>query len=445
MNQKKEYTIMIVDDRELNLQLMSDLLKISGFNVIVAEDGEMALEKLKNELPDLILLDVLMPGINGFETCRRLQSSENTKNIPVIFMTSISESQDKIRGLKLGAVDYIVKPFKEEELLARINIHIRLQEEIKERTQAEIELQKAKVELEERVKERTAKLSQYLADLQEIQIQLIKSEQMSSIGELITGIAHELNNPVSIVVGNIALAETYLQGIINHIKLYQKEFPNPGSIIEKDAEKMDIDFLIKELPQMLSSIKLASDRIRETSVSLRSFARADSMSKVPFNINDGIESNLKILQHRLKANNQRPEIKIVKNYGDLPKINCYPHALNQVLMNLLVNAIDSLEEFNYKKNRTYQEILQNSNCINITTSVIESDEVEIIIADNGLGMLAHLKDQLSEAVEDIKPSNKKNSLGFSINHLIVVDKHRGQLKCNSLPKQGTEFVIKLPI
>lgn len=436
---------MIVDDRELNLKLMSNLLKISGFNVIVAEDGEIALEKLKNELPDLILLDVRMPRINGFEICRHLQSSENTKNIPVIFMTSISESQEKIRGLKLGAVDYIVEPFKEEELLARINIHIRLQEEIKERTKAEIKLEKAKVELEERVKEKTAELSQSIADLKETQFQLIQNEQMSSIGELITGIAHELNNPVSIVVGNITLAEKYLQGIINHIKLYQKQFPCPGSIIEKDAEKMDIYFMIEELPKMLSSIKLASDRIRETSVSLRSFSRADSMSKVPFDVNDAIDSNLKILQHRFKANNQRPEIEIVKNYGDLPKINCYPHALNQVLMNLLVNAINSLEEFNYKKNRTYQEILQNPNRINIATSVIESYGVEIIIADNGVGMLAHLKDKLSQAFEGLKPSHKRNSLGLSMNHLIVVDKHRGKLECNSLPKQGTEFIIKLPI
>jgi len=445
MNHKKQHTIMIVDDRELNLKLMSNLLKISGFNVIVAEDGEIALEKLKNELPDLILLDVRMPRINGFEICRHLQSSENTKNIPVIFMTSISESQEKIRGLKLGAVDYIVEPFKEEELLARINIHIRLQEEIKERTKAEIKLEKAKVELEERVKEKTAELSQSIADLKETQFQLIQNEQMSSIGELITGIAHELNNPVSIVVGNITLAEKYLQGIINHIKLYQKQFPCPGSIIEKDAEKMDIYFMIEELPKMLSSIKLASDRIRETSVSLRSFSRADSMSKVPFDVNDAIDSNLKILQHRFKANNQRPEIEIVKNYGDLPKINCYPHALNQVLMNLLVNAINSLEEFNYKKNRTYQEILQNPNRINIATSVIESYGVEIIIADNGVGMLAHLKDKLSQAFEGLKPSHKRNSLGLSMNHLIVVDKHRGKLECNSLPKQGTEFIIKLPI
>ncbi len=445
MNQKKEYTIMIVDDQKLNLKLMSNLLKMSGFNVMVAESGEIALEQLKNGLPDLILLDVIMPGINGFETCRRLQSSENTKHIPVIFMTSISESTEKIKGLRLGAVDYITKPFKTEEILARISIHIRLQEEIKERTKAEIELQKVKVELEEKVEERTAELSQSLAKLQETQSQLIKNEKMSSIGELVAGIAHEINNPVSIVVGNLTLAETYLKKIINHIKLYQKQFPNPGSIIEKDAEKMDIDFILEELPKMLYSIKLASDRINKTSVSLRSLARADSTSKIPFDLNNAIENNLKILQHRLKANNQRPEIEIVKNYGDLPKINCYPHTLNQVFMNLLVNAIDSLEEYNYKKNRTYHEILQNPNRITITTSVIESYGVEIVIADNGMGILAHLKDKLSEAFESSKSSKKINSLGLSMSYLIVVDKHRGKLECNSLPKQGKEFVIKLPI
>lgn len=436
---------MIVDDEVLNLKLMSNLLEISGFDVIVAESGEIAIEKLKNKLPDLILLDVVMPGIDGFETCKYLQSSEKNKNIPVIFMTSISESTEKIKGLNLGAVDYIIKPIKTEEILARINIHIRLQEEIKERTKAEMELQKAKAELEQKVQERTTELSQSLAKLQVTQGQLIKNEQMSSIGELVAGIAHELNNPVSIVVGNINLAETYLQELINHIKLYQKKFPNPGQIIEKNADEIDIDFLLEELPKMLSSIKLASNRISETSTSLRSVARADSTSKVPFEINDGIESTLTILQHRLKANNQRPDIQVIKNYGDLPKINCYPHSLNQVFMNLLVNAIDSLEEYNYKNNRTYHEILENPNRITITTSVVESDEVVIIIADNGVGILAHLKDKLSEAFDGLKSQNQKNSLGLSMSHLIVVDKHRGKLEFNSFSKQGTEFIIKLPL
>ncbi|NER05467.1 MAG: hybrid sensor histidine kinase/response regulator [Okeania sp. SIO3C4] len=444
MNQKKENTIMVVDNEYRNAHLMLNLLKISGFNVIVVEDGETAIEEVKNVLPDLILLDIIMPGIDGFEVCSYLQASESTKNIPVIFMTSVSESTEKIKGLNLGAVDYIVKPFKPEELLSRINIHIRLQKEIKERKAAEIALQKSASELENKVQERTAELSQSLAELQEAQLQLIKSEKMSNIGALVAGIAHEFNNPVSIVVGNVNFAETYLAAIINHIKLYQKEFPDPGLIIEKDAEDRDIDFLIEELPKILFSIKKASDRISEVSVSLRSFARADSTSKVAFDINEGIDNTLTILQHRLKANHQRPAIKVIKNYGNLPQINCYPNTLNQVFMNLLVNAIDSLEEYNYKRFKTYQEILQNPNLITITTSIIESYGVEIRIANNGLKMLENLKDKLHEAFENAKTNSKMSNLGLSMSHLIIVNKHGGELECNSLTNKGTEFVIKLP-
>ncbi|NET45812.1 MAG: response regulator [Okeania sp. SIO2B3] len=444
MNQKKEHTIMVVDNEYRNANLMLNLLKFSGFNVIVVEDGETAIETVKNVLPDLILLDIIMPGIDGFEVCSYLQTSERTKNIPIIFMTSLSESDEKIKGLNLGAVDYIVKPFKAEELLSRINIHIRLQKEIKERTKAEIELQKSASVLEDKVQSRTAELSQYLEELKEAQLQLIQSEKMSNIGALVAGIAHELNNPVSIVVGNVNLAETYLTAIINHIKLYQKQFPEPGLIIEKDAEDMDIDFLIEELPKILFSIKTASTRISEISVSLRSFARADSTSKVAFDINEGIDNTLTILQHRLKANHQRPAIEIIKNYGNLPQINCYPNTLNQVFMNLLVNAIDSLEEYNYKKFKTYQEILQNPNRITITTSIIESYGVEIRIVNNGLGILENLKDQLYETFENTNTYNKISNLGLSMSYLIIVNKHGGELECNSLSEKGTEFVIKLP-
>ena len=435
---------MVVDNEYRNANLMLDLLKLSGFNVIVVEDGESAIEKVKNVLPDLILLDIIMPGIDGFEVCRYLQASEKTRNIPVIFMTSLSESTEKIKGLNLGAVDYVVKPFKTEELLSRINIHLRLQKEITELTAAEIELQKSASELEDKVQAKTVELSQSLEELKAAQLQLIQSEKMSNIGALVAGIAHELNNPVSIVVGNVKLAETYLTAIINHMKLYQKEFPNPGLIIEKDMEEMDIDFLIEELPKILFSVKKASNRISEISVSLRSFARADSTSKVAFNINEGIDNALIILQHRLKANNQRPAIKIVKNYESLPQINCYPNTLNQVFMNLLVNAIDSLEEYNYKKLKTYQEILQNPNRITITTSIIESYGVEIKIAHNGLGILENLKDKLYEAFENANTNNKISNLGLSMSYLIIVNKHGGELECNSLPEKGTEFVIKLP-
>ncbi|MDJ0553961.1 MAG: response regulator [Microcoleaceae cyanobacterium MO_207.B10] len=445
MTQSQEHLIMVVDDDFRNLKLMLSLLETSGFNVIVAEDGETAIEKVQSVFPDLILLDVMMPGMDGFETCRRLKYSKMTKDIPIIFMTAISDSVDKVKGLSLGAVDYIIKPFNSEELLARMNLHIRLQQEIKERTNTEIELQKATSELEQRVEARTAELYESIEKLKETQLQLIQSEKMSSIGALVTGIAHELNNPVTILIGNINLAAEYIESIINHIKLYQKEFPNPGSIIEKDRESLDIDFLISDLPQMFSEIKLASDRISEISVSLRSFARTDSTSKVAFNINDCIDSTLMILQHRIKANHQRPAIEIVKNYGDLPNINCYPNTLNQAFISLLVNSINSLEESNLKNSRTYPEIQQNPNRITITTSVIESYSIEIKIADNGPGLLEHMKDKLYEAFVNTKYHTKASSLGLSMSHLIIVNKHGGELECKSHSGQGKEFVIKLPI
>ena len=445
MKQHQENLIMVVDDDNRNLKLMLNLLKIGGFKVIVAENGISAIEKLKNTLPDLILLDVLMPEIDGFETCKRLKSSEITREIPVIFMTAISDSVDKVKGLNLGAVDYITKPFNAEEFLARINIHMRLQKEIKQRSEAEIALQKATSELEKRVQERTAELSESLEKLKESQLQLIQSEKMSSLGALVAGTAHQLNNPVSILIGNINLAEEYIKAMTHHLEMYKKQFPNPGYMIEENAENIDIDFLIKDLPQMLSEIKLASERISEISVSLRSFARADSTSKVAFNINDGINNVLMILQHRFKATNQRPEIEIIKNYGDLPNINCYPNTLNQVFVSLLINAIDSLEEFNLKNRRTYAQIERNPNRITITTSMIESDGVEIRIADNGPGMLEQLKDKLYDAFMNIKPTTKSSRLGLSMSHLIIVHKHGGKLECKSHPGKGKEFVIKLPI
>lgn len=444
MTEAKEQIIMVVDDDHRNIKLMFSFLEMSGFNVIAAEAGESALEKVKNVLPDLILLDVMMPGIDGFETYHRLKSAKVTQDIPVIFMTAISDPVDKVKGLKLGAVDYIIKPFNPEELLARINLHIRLQKEIKERTAAQRALQKATSKLEQRVQERTAELSASIEQLKETQVQLIQSEKMSIIGSLVAGIAHELNNPVSILAGNLNLAKEDIEAIINHIKLYQKQFPHPGSIIEKDAENLDLDFLLEDLPSMFSEIKLASDRISEISVSLRSFAREDSTSKVAFNINDGIDIALMILQHRLKANNQHSAIEVVKNYGELPNINCYPNALNQVFISLLINAINSLEESHLKNRHNYLEARQNSHRITITTSVIESYGIEIRIADNGPGMLEQIKDKLYEAFVNTKSSTKASNLGLSMSYLIVVHKHGGQLECKSDPKTGKEFVIKLP-
>lgn len=444
METSKQETILIVDDNPTNIKILFSFLKEFGFKVLVAKDGESALSQLEEVLPDIILLDVQMPGIDGFETCSRLKDSDRTKDIPVIFITALSDAQEKVKGLTIGAVDYITKPFQHQEVLARINIHLRMQNLTKQLQEQNVLLQQLTSELEERVLSRTAELRESLEKLQQAQIQLVQSEKMSSLGELVAGVAHEINNPVSFIAGNVSLASEYTDNILNHLRLYQQVFPEPGAEIEQHAEDIEIDYLLEDLPKMVASMEVGVDRIRQISVSLRSFSRMDNTSKTQVNIHEGLDSTLMILQHRIKANDHRPDIEVIKEYGDLPLVNCYPSPLNQVFMNLLANAIDALDEDNLKKGRSYEEIKQDPNRLIIKTSAIEGGGVEIKIADNGPGIPAQMQSRIFEPFVTTKPVGKGTGLGLSICHDIIIEKHGGSLLCNSQLGEGTEFVIRIP-
>ncbi|MGK7904795.1 MAG: response regulator [Hormoscilla sp.] len=444
METVKQETILIVDDNPTNIKILFSFLKEFGFKVLVAKDGERALSKLEEVLPDIILLDVQMPGIDGFETCRRLKDSEITKDIPVIFMTALSDAQDKVKGLTIGAVDYITKPFQHQEVLARINIHLQMRNLTKQLQEQNGLLQQLTSELEERVSSRTAELRESLNKLQQAQIQLVQSEKMSSLGELVAGVAHEINNPVSFIAGNVSLASEYTEDILEHLRLYQQVFPEPGAEIEQHAEEIELDYLLEDLPKMVASMEVGVDRIRQISVSLRSFSRMDNTSKTQVNIHEGLDSTLMILQHRIKANDHRPDIEVVREYGDLPLVNCYPSPLNQVFMNLLANAIDALDEENMKSGRSYEEIKQDPNRLIIKTSVIKGGKVEIKIADNGPGIPEEMQSRIFEPFVTTKPVGKGTGLGLSICHDVIIEKHGGSLLCNSQLGEGTEFVIGIP-
>ncbi|NQE32789.1 Sensor protein ZraS [Microcoleus sp. IPMA8] len=308
-------------------------------------------------------------------------------------------------------------------------------------TQAAISLQNAR--LYQQSQEYAQKLEFYLNDLKQMQLQLVQNEKMSALGNLVAGVAHEINNPVGFIAGNLQPAQDYVGDLFNLIELYQEKFPNPGVEIEAEIEEMDLEYVREDLPKLISSMNEGVDRIRNISTSLRTFSRADSDRPVSFNIHDGLESTLLILKHRLKASEFRPAIEVVKDYGNLPLVKCFPGQLNQVFMNVLANAIDALEESN--KGRIFSEIKARPNQITIQTALSESNnQVLIRIKDNGVGMSNEIKENIFNHLFTTKSVGQGTGLGLSIAHQIVVEKHGGTLLVNSSIGQGSEFVISIP-
>jgi signal transduction histidine kinase len=445
MNNTVQNQILIVDDNSTNTKVLFDCLKSAGYRVLIAQSGESAIEKLELVTPDLILLDVMMPGINGFETCQRLKASSTTQDIQVIFMTALSDTDEKIKGFALGAVDYITKPFQQEEVLARVSTHLQLRNLTKQ-------LQTLNQNLEQRVTERTSELTAALEQVQNSHLQLIQSEKMSSLGNLVAGIAHEINNPVGFIAGNIEQIDLAISDVIYCLQLYQEALPNPGSKISSKIAEIELGYLLEDLPKMVASMKIGCDalgnhrrwyRIRDISTSLRTFSRSDTDSKVAADIHEGIDSTLMILQHRLKADENRPAIQIIKNYGKIPRIKCYLSQVNQVFMNIIANAIDSFEEIN--QNRNYLDIQANPNIITITTISIDNQQIIIKIDDNGSGIPDVIKSRIFDHLYTTKSIGKGTGLGLSISKQIIESKHNGILRVESEPGKGSEFAIVLPI
>ncbi|MEG4489785.1 ATP-binding protein [Microcoleus sp. D3_18_C4] len=294
--------------------------------------------------------------------------------------------------------------------------------------------------------ERTAKskkLEQTLQELQQTQAQLIQQEKMSSLGLLVAGVAHEVNNPINFIYGNIHHATAYTSDLLELVKLYQKQYLHPPSEISEYLENVDFDFLSKDLPQLLSSMKIGAERIVQIVQSLRNFSRLDESEMKPVNIHEGIDSTLLILQSRLKATADRPAIEIVKNYSHLPLVECYAGQLNQVFMNILANAIDALESYNL--DRGIEAAKGNPIAIAITTEYSSPDKIIVRISDNGPGMAENVKKRLFDPFFTTKPVGKGTGLGLSISYKIIVEKHKGTLRCDSTPGLGTEFSIEIPL
>ncbi|BDA70106.1 Response Regulator Receiver Signal Transduction Histidine Kinase [Calothrix sp. PCC 7716] len=424
----KPMSILLVDDNPNNLKVLSETIQGYGWKALMATDGESAIEQAEYAQPDLIILDVMMPGIDGFETCRRLKANLITETIPVIFMTALSNATDKVKGLEIGAVDYITKPFQQEEVIARLKLHLKISHLTRT--------------LEQQVSERTAELTKSLKQLQDTQIQMIQSEKMSALGNLVAGIAHEMNNPLGFISASLKQAKPSIDDILEHLKLYQQSLPSPNQEILNHAEEIDLDYSIQDLSKMIDSMLMACDRIKNISNSLRTFSRADRDYKQPFKLHEGIDSTILILKHRLKANELRPAIEVFTEYDNIPEVECFPGQLNQVFMNILANAIDALDESNV--GRSFEQIKANPNRITITTFVVDK-QVKVIIADNGIGMSEQVQQRIFDNLFTTKGVNKGTGLGLAIAKQIIIDKHDGKIDCCSTLGEGTKFTISLPI
>ena len=292
-------------------------------------------------------------------------------------------------------------------------------------------------------KAQALQLKNALADLQKTQSQLIQTEKMSSLGQLVAGVAHEINNPVNFIYGNLNYTNRFVQNLLSLIKLYRQYYPEPIPEIASFLEEIDFAFLQEDLPKMMTSMKIGAERIRQIVLSLRNFSRTDQEGRKPFNIHEGLDSTLLILQNRFKAFGDRPAINLTKHYGDIPMVNAYAGQLNQVFMNILSNAIDAIDEGANDRN-----LVNEISIITELTPPLSDDQqpmVIIRIIDNGAGIPENICKKLFDPFFTTKPIGKGTGLGLSISYQIIVEKHQGRLECFSTIDKGTEFQIAIPI
>ncbi|BAZ28100.1 GAF sensor signal transduction histidine kinase [Cylindrospermum sp. NIES-4074] len=303
-------------------------------------------------------------------------------------------------------------------------------------------------ELLEKTRRQKEEITQTLKELQQTQSQLIQSEKMAGLGQLVAGVAHEINNPISFIYGNITYVTEHTENLFKLLHLYQKNYPQPVEEIQKLAAELDLDFIADDLPKILISMMMGADRIRQLVLSLRTFSRLDEAEMKPIDLHEGIESTLLILQNRLQPQTNSIAVEVIKEYGDLPPVICYAAQMNQVFMNVLNNAIDSLESRyanDAQENSVMFEEITDNPQIWIRTRVVNDSSIEIRIADNGCGIPEGMESRIFEPFFTTKQPGQGTGLGLSVSYQIIVEKHGGQIKCVSEPGQGCEFCIEIPM
>lgn len=401
----------------VTLEVVQELLGREGHQVRVALDAGGGLELARELSPDAIVCDGTSAQIDWLEVCRRVKADRELATAYFVLLTT-PEQFEELQELDAPFDDFLFKPIVKQELLGRVRAGMRSRElkRALERTQQELQLSRDRI---------------------------VQSETMSSLGELVSGIAHEINNPITFIYSNLTHVQSYATDLIELLQLYQKQFVYPGAEILQKQQDMEVEFILDDLLKIVSSMRTGSDRIRQIILSVQDFSRSDRSGWQLFDISDGLENTLLLLQHRLPAREGRRDIKVMKEYGNLPQVECYAGQLNQAFLNIINHAIDALEESTQELEES--ESVKFKPVILISTQVMDAQRISIEIADNGMASSEEIAAQISDPLLMTKPAKDSRALGLSVSYQIIVEQHKGELKCFSEPGKGTMFRIEIPL
>ncbi|HAT33533.1 MAG TPA: hybrid sensor histidine kinase/response regulator [Janthinobacterium sp.] len=425
-------TVLIIDDTPANVAVLADYLEDQGLRVLVAQDGEEGLARASFASPDLILLDVMMPGMDGFETCRRLKALPEVKDIPVIFMTALTDTSNVVTGFAVGGVDYVTKPIQIEEVLARIHTHLALRAMHCQLSAQNLVLQQEvamRLEMSAQLQLVSDEQQLLIVKLQQAHEQLLQSEKMASIGQLAAGIAHEINNPIGFVNSNMGSMQTYFETLFAALDACEDVIARApeNSVIAasfaKVKEDAEIDFLKIDFGDLMRESKDGLKRVKEIVQSLKDFSHVGESNWQEADLHRGLDSTLNIVNNEIKY-----KAEVIKRYGELPPIKCLASQLNQVFMNLLVNAAHAIKEFG---------------TITISTGCTDADWIWVEIRDTGSGIPPEIVKRIFEPFFTTKPVGSGTGLGLSLSYGII-NKHGGRIEVRGALPHGTCFTVHLP-
>ncbi|VXD14894.1 Response regulator receiver domain protein [Planktothrix serta PCC 8927] len=418
--------ILVADDDITTQLILQHALEEQGHEVYTAEDGEIALSLAQKHHPNLVICDWMMPKVDGLEVCKTIKADPHLASAFFILLTAKEQSTDRIKGLDSGADDFISKPIEIEEILARVRSGLRIHN------------------LNQQILQTNQQLIHALSNLKQAQVQLVQHEKMLTLVQFVAGIAHEINNPVTFIRGNIDYVLEYTQNLLEVVHLYQHIYPQSQPEIQAKLQELEVEYIIQDLPQVLKSMQQGTERISNIIQSLKNFSRLDESEKKLADIHQGIDNTLLMLQSRINQNPDHP-IQVIKLYGEISPIICYPSHLNQVFISLLNNAIDAIAEHQKKSPLLEPKIwIKTETCISSNPHQSLNPSVRIMIQDNGIGIPKEIGRKIFEPFFTTKPVGSGTGLGLSIAYQIVVEKHGGTFRFHSELGKGTEFIIEIP-